>query len=120
MTEKCVGTNAVQIYLETWQQRMVNDILGIDCESWTVPCGVNIGLRYMPPLPTIPGKGPRMYFTDWQRNLIRDATGCACDFTELVRNNGGLVRYRVPPEKLTDKHREAASALGANTFLSQK
>jgi hypothetical protein len=119
MAKKCEEMKAVEIYLESWQQRMVKDFLGVDCESWTIPLTGNEGIRYKPPVTVVPNKGPRMYFTDWQRRLIKNATGCTCNFTELLRK-GDLVKYRIPPERLTREIVDAAKARGASTFLIQK
>ena len=119
MAEICAGPKAVEIYLESWQRRMVKDVLGVDCESWSIPVKIKDWVKYRSPVPAASIMGQRMYFTDWQQNFIKNATGCACDFTELLKNSN-LVRYRVPPEKITDKHLKEATAIGPKTLLVQK
>jgi hypothetical protein len=82
----------VVLYLEDWQKRMIKDVLGLDCNTYTVEISEPLVLRYG--IPTNTGL-KRMYFTDWQMREMRDMTGISCEFVELDKN---IVRslYAIP------------------------
>ena len=89
------GKKHLVLYLEDWQTRMIKDVLGEDCITWTVPLGDGGVVRYgvgPPENPTV----KRMYLTEWQMREIKDEAGEACEYVELSRSP--LVKYGMPPE----------------------
>lgn len=116
MAAKECKNKCVEIYLTNWQMRMVKDLLGVECTSWTVPICDNKKIRYSVPLPGTVGDLPRLYFTDSQIRQIQDATGCLAHFTILDKS--GWRKYRVPIEKFTDKMLEATRD-AASPFMIQ-
>ena len=77
------GVKTVVLYLEDWQKRMVKDVLGIDCDTYTVKLEEPMVLRYA----VITSQDlKRMYFTDWQIREMKDVAGVACEFVELRKD----------------------------------
>lgn len=91
------GKEMVVLYLEDWQQRMIKDFLGIDCDRWEVPVTEAHNLKYGAPCPTSEHK--KMYLTGWQMRELRDEAGMTCDFIELIKEQHQKVMYKVPAEK---------------------
>jgi hypothetical protein len=79
------GVKSVVLYLEDWQQRMIKDTLGIECNTYTVDVNVpgDPIVRYKVVTPSEDAALKRMYFTDWQIRELRDLTGVHCEFIEL-------------------------------------
>jgi hypothetical protein len=77
------GVKTVVLYLEGWQKRMVKDVLGIDCDTYTVKLVEPVVLRYA----VVTSENlKRMYFTDWQIREMKDEAGVACEFVELRKD----------------------------------
>ncbi len=86
----------VTIYLTDWQMRMVKDVLGLDCDRWTVQVDAGPVMRYF--VHGAPGLDPsarRMYLTDCQMREIKDLTNESCTFVEL--KSGIRMLYMGPP-----------------------
>jgi len=86
----------VHIYLEDWQMRMVKDVLGETCATYTVEIDSGIGMLYAPPRP-FTGDVHRMYLTEWQIKLVRAATGGDCEYVELVKHGAPIYLYGPAP-----------------------
>ena len=77
------GVRTIVLYLEDWQQRMVKDVLGIDCDTYAVRIEEPTVLRYA----VITSQDlKRMYFTDWQIREMKDELGFACEYVELRKD----------------------------------
>jgi len=86
------GVKTVVLYLEGWQKRMVKDVLGIDCDTYTVKLEDPTILRYA----VVTSQDlKRMYFTDWQIREMKDEVGVACEFVEL-RKDIPIMMYAAP------------------------
>ena len=75
----------VVLYLEDWQQRMIKDFLGVDCDRWDIPIDNGPVMLYMPRFPE-KSVYKKMYLTDWQMRELRDEAGMICDFVELKKD----------------------------------
>jgi hypothetical protein len=78
------GKQVVVLYLEDWQQRMIKDFLGVDCDQWEVPIEKGPVFLYGVFLHP-PSEYKRMYLTEWQMREVRDEAGTTCDFIELKK-----------------------------------
>ena len=86
------GVKTVVLYLEGWQKRLVKDVLGIDCDTYTVKLEDPTILRYA----VVTSQDlKRMYFTDWQIREMKDEVGVACEFVEL-RKDIPIMMYAAP------------------------
>lgn len=91
------GENVVILYLEDWQKRMINDFLGVCCDTWEVPIEKAQKVMYGAPstrggmvlkysAPTEPPmETKRMYLTGWQMRELKDEAGVTCNFVELTK-----------------------------------
>ena len=91
------GVKTLVLYLEDWQKRMIRDFLGVDCDTYEVPIEDPMVLKYhvLPPEGTH-AESKRMYFTEWQIREMKGEAGKACEFIELTKDVGPLVKYKAP------------------------
>ncbi len=80
-----------RIRLETWQQRMVKDFLGIECDKMKVPADSPLATKSGTQQPDRT-QGQCMYLTDEQIQQIKDELGTARYFIE-IREAEGHLRY---------------------------
>jgi len=69
------GVKTVVLYLEDWQQRMIKDTLGLECNTYTVDVNVpgDPIVRYKVVTPGEEAALKRMYFSDWQIPCVKIA-----------------------------------------------
>jgi hypothetical protein len=103
------GVKTVVLYLEDWQQRMIKDTLGLECNTYTVDVNVpgDPIVRYKVVPPGEEAALKRMYFSDWQIRELRDLTGVHLEFIELqpdtirmlypAPRDGVIPLYMAPP-----------------------
>jgi hypothetical protein len=76
--------DVVVLPLEDWQKKMIKDILGVDCNSFSIPVDDGFNLLYAPPFLDEKITQHRMYFTEQQMKKLSDK-GITCDFIELTK-----------------------------------